>query len=128
MKRIILFVICSIPFLLKAQILFTESYTVILDTTKQIKGNFLPSFKYQNQRENLLEFSNQADLSALIGDNAITFANNVAVTRFGGETILSGGYIYGEYRHLYEKRLHWRPTVRYIGRRPGEWSASMPQV
>ncbi|WP_420318982.1 DUF481 domain-containing protein [Ekhidna sp.] len=100
---------------LNAQILFTESYSVILDSTSTVKGSILPGFKYQNQRETLIEIENQADLSVRIKDNAITFANQIAISRFGSETILSGGYVYSEFRHFYDKaftteyyaQVHW---------------------
>lgn len=115
MRKLFLSFLVSLPLSLNAQILFTESYTVILDTSRNIKGTFLPGFKYQNLKKDLIEYSNQADLSILIKNTALTFANNIEVTRFGNETILSGGYIYGEFRHLYEKcitiesygQVHW---------------------
>jgi len=57
---------------------------VILDTSKHIQGNLLPSFKYQNPKEDLSEFANQEDLSALLEHNALTIANNIEVSRFLG--------------------------------------------
>lgn len=98
-----------------SQILFTESFTVILDTTKVLKGSLLPNFKYQNLKEDLIEIENQADIALLLNDNALTLANKVGFSRFGEETILSGGYVYGEYSHIYEKpftlevygQVHW---------------------
>lgn len=115
MKNLLIVILCCLPSFIKAQILFSESYTIILDTTKHIKGSFLPSFKYQNQKEDLIEFTNQADITLLVRESAFTFANNIAITKFGGETILSGGYIYGEFRKLNAKaialetyaQVHW---------------------
>ncbi len=100
---------------LKGQVLFTESYSVILDSASTVKGSILPGFRYQNQKETLIEIENQADISIKIGDNAVTFANQIAFSRFGGETILGGGYVYSEFRHFYEKKftteyyaqVHW---------------------
>lgn len=88
-----------------AQILFTESFTVILDTTRIIKGTFLPGFKYQNLREELIEIENKADMSVRLKKNGLTLANKISISRFGGQTILSGGYVYGEYRRIYDQPI-----------------------
>lgn len=82
----------------ESQILFTESFNVILDTTKFIKGTITPDVKFQTQKANLFEFENMADLSIRIGKSGVTFANKIELTRYGGKTLLSGSYVYGEYR------------------------------
>jgi len=82
----------------ECQVLFTESFNVILDTTKFIQGTITPDLEFQTQKANLLEFENMADMSIRIGKSGITLANKIELTRYGGETILSGSYLYGEYR------------------------------
>ena len=88
-----------------SQMLFPESFTLILDTTRTVQGSFSPKLKHQNLKRNLLEFENVADISIRLTKNVITFANKVEVARFGSETLLSGGYVYGEYRNIYTKKL-----------------------
>ena len=118
---------------IKAQILFTESFSVILDTTKTVKGNIVPDFKYQTQKKNLLEFENNADLTFRVKSNAVTFANKIELSKYGGETLLSGGYLYGEYRKIYEKKVtlemfaqvHWAEArgmeLKYAGGVNARW-------
>ncbi|SNS71742.1 Protein of unknown function, DUF481 [Ekhidna lutea] len=99
----------------QAQILHTESFTVILDSTRRMKGSIVPDFNYKNLRKDLFSFENTADLSAKIGKNALTVANKVELSKFGDETLVSGGYIYAEYRNVMEKKqsielysqVHW---------------------
>lgn len=82
----------------ECQILFTESFNVILDTTKFIQGSITPDLEFQTQKDNLLEFENMADMSIRIGRSGITLANKIELTKYGDETLLSGSYFYGEYR------------------------------
>jgi hypothetical protein len=98
------------------QILFTESFNIITDTTKFIKGNIMPDFKFQTQKENLLEIDNLADITLRIKkNNAITLANKIELSKFGSQVFLSGGYLYGEYRRIMENdfviepyaQVHW---------------------
>lgn len=98
-----------------AQILFSESFNVILDTTKHVKGSITPDFKFQTQKETLVEFENLADLTFRLGKNALTIANKIEYSKYGKEEYLSGGYIYIEYRFVKEKvfipeffgQIHW---------------------
>lgn len=88
-----------------SQVLFTESFSVILDTTKSKKGIIIPDLKFQTQRKNLFEFQNIADISIRIKKSALTFANKIELSKFGKETFLSGGYLYSEYRRLFDNKV-----------------------
>lgn len=90
---------------LKAQILFPESFNLILDPGKRIKGSVTPSIKFITQRRNLISINNTADLTIRLKKNALTFANQIEFQKFGEEEIQSGGFIYGEYRNLSSRRL-----------------------
>lgn len=85
---------------LKSQILHTERFSAILDTSKVIKGNFLPSFRYRNIQKDFFEIENRADISLKIGKNIFSLANKFEFSRFGNENILSGGFLYLEYQRL----------------------------
>lgn len=97
------------------QILFSESFTVILDSTKLVKGSITPELKIQTQKELLVEFTNRADLTVRMKKNSLTIANKVEFTSFGKEVFLSGGYLYGKFKNNLDKhfslegfgQVHW---------------------
>lgn len=104
-----------LPGCIRAQILHTEDLALILDSTKVIKGSFLPDLEFRNLKEDLIHFENRADLSIRAGRSAFTFANKFELTRFGDETQVSGGFVYGEFRSRNERKaileyysqVHW---------------------
>lgn len=117
MKTRILFLFITLISIIstKAQVLHTESFSVILDTTKIIKGSIVPDFKFQNLKKDLIEFENTADISFRINKSAITIANKIELSKYGEEVLLSGGFLYLEYRKIFENKiviepfsqLHW---------------------
>jgi len=118
MKKIlfILFLISWVgTFNLSGQILHFESFSVILDTTKKIKGSIVPDFKFESQKKDLIEFENVSDITFLIKNSALTFANKVELSKYGKEVLLSGGYLYVEYGKILEQKfsidpfsqIHW---------------------
>ncbi|QKG80039.1 DUF481 domain-containing protein [Tenuifilum thalassicum] len=115
-KAIILLMLVLLFHLSESQVLHTESFAVILDTSKTIKGSFTPDFKFQNLKKDLLEFENTTDITFKFKGNAITIANKIELSKYGKETLLSGGFLYMEYRRIIEKRrlvlepyaqMHW---------------------
>ncbi|MEX0982219.1 MAG: hypothetical protein WD577_10420 [Bacteroidales bacterium] len=62
---------------LDAQVLHTESFNVILDSTKTVKGSFMPSFRYRNVQKEYVEIENTADFTIRSNSHALTFANNI---------------------------------------------------
>lgn len=107
------------------QILHYENFAVILDTTKHVKGNIVPSFQFQNLKEDLIKFENTADFTVLFDHNAFTIANKVELSRFGDETYQSGGYLFIEYRRIQDTlpfalepyfQAHWN-EVRGLDRK-----------
>jgi len=101
-----------------AQVLHTESFAVILDTTKVYKGSIIPDFKFQNQKEDLIEFENNANISIRLKNNAFTLANKVELSKYGDETLLSGGFVYLEYRKIIEKKYVFEPFVQIHWKEP----------
>lgn len=114
-KFLILIIITINYSLTSAQILHSESFAVILDTTKTIKGSVLPDFKLQNLRKNLLEFENTTDITFKIKNNAITIANKIELAKYGKDVLLSGGFLFFKYRKILESKfvfetysqMHW---------------------
>ena len=129
MIRIILMVFLIFQFYQsKSQILFTESFSVILNASRTIQGSITPNIEFQTQKENLFEFEAMADISFRVGRNALTFANETELTRFGGETILSGIYLYGEYRIAADKFFYRNFMPRFTGPKRAGWKENMQQV
>ena len=83
---------------------------MIIDSTKIVKGSILPDFKFQTQKKNLTEFENLADISVKLGKgHAITIANKIELSKYGSETLLSGGYLYAEYRRILDNKMVIEP-------------------
>jgi hypothetical protein len=85
---------------IKAQFLFTESFLLIpLDTNKHYVGRVAGSFSSQTQKEVVNQFAARAELvTRLKNNNILTFANNFQVLTNGGQTVLSGGYLFARFR------------------------------
>lgn len=98
-----------------SQILFSESFNVILDTSRMVKGSVTPELKIQTQKELLVEFANMADISVRVNNSYLTLANKIETGTFGSEVFISGGYVYAEIVNTLEKavtsefygQVHW---------------------
>lgn len=101
-------IICSY-----GQIIHTESFAVILDTSKIIKGGIVPDFKFQNLKEDLIEFENTADISFKIGKSSVTVANRIVLSKYGKNVLLSGGFLYIEYRKVLESKFVLEPFSQF---------------
>lgn len=95
-----------------SQVLHTENFNVVIDTSKVVKGNFTPSFRFRNLKDDFLEISNTADVSIRIDNHAFTIANRVEYSFFGNDDILSGGFLYLEYMNLLNKEIAFEPFVQ----------------
>jgi len=94
MRLILLLILVSSNFIFcYSQIIHTESFTVILDTNKAVKGSFIPDFKFQNLKKNLIEFENTSDISFKIKKSIITVANKFERSKYGNDVFLSGGFL-----------------------------------
>tara|TARA_Y100001972_G_scaffold127817_1_gene186013 strand:+ start:3884 stop:4588 length:705 start_codon:yes stop_codon:yes gene_type:complete len=80
-----------------------------MDTTKMIKGSFTPSFRYRNLKESYFEIANTTDISLRFNKHAITAANRLEYARFGKDNLMSGGFVYLEYRIIQDKKLAFEP-------------------
>ena len=93
----------------QAQVLHSENFNVVIDSSKTLKGSFAPSFRYRNLKEDFLEIENTADVSLKIKNHAFTFANRISYSVLGKENILSGGFLYLEYVNLRSKNIAFEP-------------------
>jgi len=120
-KRLVVILILGytiIPIKINAQILHTESFAVILDSTRIFKGSIIPDFKFQNQKEDIIEFENNTNISYRLKNNAFTIANKIELTKVGEETLLSGGFVYLEYRKIIEKKYAFEPFAQFHWKEP----------
>jgi hypothetical protein len=92
-----------------SQVLHTENFNVVLDTSKVFKGNFSPSFRYRNLKEDFIEIENIADISIRIKNHGFTIANKIAYSFIGNQNLISGGFIYLEYINLQSKKMAIEP-------------------
>jgi hypothetical protein len=118
---------------LNAQVLHTESFNLILDSTKVVKGSFMPSFRYRNVQKEYIEIENTADITFRFNNNAFTFANKLEYAIYGKENLMSGGFVYFEYRNLQSKiiaiepfaQIHWQEIrgleLKYAGGAHARW-------
>ncbi len=108
MKKHLIFLVVIFVFTafngLQSQILHTENFSVILDTTQHVKGNILPSLRYRNVQKDFLEIENMADISVRIGRQGFTVSNKLEYAIFGAQEIMSGGWIYLEYQNTIDKK------------------------
>lgn len=97
-NTLLVFILAAFPVVLSGQVLHTENFNVILDTSKKVSGTFVPSFRYRNVRERFVEVQNTADISIRLKKNGFTIANKLEYAKFGTEEIMSGGFVFLEYR------------------------------
>ncbi len=114
----VLIALFGLPKKVFTQVLHTENFNIVIDTSKVIKGNFTPSFRYRNLKEDFLELGNTADLSIRLKNHAFTFANRVEYSFLGNEQILSGGFLYLEYVNLLSKKIALEPFYQMHWRDP----------
>lgn len=124
MKTYVTWLMVLTSFCAQSQILFSESFNVILDTAQRVKGSIAPELKIQTQKELLVEFTNTTDISIRVGNSYLTLANKIETGSFGKDVFLSGGYVYAEIVNTVEKavtteiygQVHWA-EARGLNRR-----------
>ncbi|HNP17301.1 MAG TPA: hypothetical protein PKL31_02605 [Fulvivirga sp.] len=94
MKKCLQFAIVLFSSPVFSQLLYPESYAIILDTTRHFKGSISPSFEIKTPKETYIEINNTADFAYRFKNYSIILANKFELTKNGSETILSGGFVY----------------------------------
>jgi hypothetical protein len=89
---------------LYSQVIFTESFTVILDSAR-VRGSITPELRIRTQKKVLTEIDNLADVSIRIKRSRLTLANRIEFSKYGNELALSGGYLYAELRNFTENLI-----------------------
>tara|TARA_R110000737_G_scaffold351559_2_gene394203 strand:+ start:10100 stop:10927 length:828 start_codon:yes stop_codon:yes gene_type:complete len=113
-KHLFFFALAALSFATaRGQMLFPESYAIILDTTRHFKGSVAPSVQLRRQKNNYTEISNTADLVYRFKSHAITVANKFELTKDGDDVVLSGGFIYARYKTFYDNPLIMEYYAQY---------------
>lgn len=104
-----------LPYNSKSQFLFTESFVLIpVDTAKLYAGNISGSFSSQSQKEIVNQLTARAELAIRLKNNNIfTLANNLQIITNGGQTILSGGYLFTRFRKNITRSLYPEYYIQY---------------
>lgn len=114
---ILILLITSLHQSINAQVLHTESFSVILDSSRNVQGSFMPSFRYRNVQKEFIEIENTADITIHFNNHALTFANKLEYAIYGKENLMSGGFVFLEYRNIRHNtrftiepffQLHWQ--------------------
>lgn len=100
MKKILLLTLCLVAFASQAQLLFSENFVLILDSTRRFKGSVLPSVEIKKQRRTYVELNNAVDFSYKLKRHSISMANKFELTKDGPNILLSGGYLYFKLKTL----------------------------
>ncbi|MBN1987593.1 MAG: DUF481 domain-containing protein [Prolixibacteraceae bacterium] len=72
----------------------------------------MPSFRYRNVKKEFVEIANTADITFRLNNHAFTFANKLEYAIYGKENLMSGGYIYAEYRNIQNKKIAIEPFAQ----------------
>lgn len=104
---------CS--FAAKAQFLFPESFVMVpLDTNRRHAGVIAGSFSSQTQKYVVNQIGTRAELASRIkGKHVVTVAENFQMVRNGSENILSGGYVFGRFRHRIDRNIYPEYMAQY---------------
>ena len=93
----------------RSQIVHSESFSKLMDSSKSVKGSIVPNLEFNSQKKDLIEFENTMDLSFTYGEHALTIANQIELSQYGSELLLSGGYLYMEYRNFHDNMFSLQP-------------------
>ena len=104
---------CSIP--LQAQIIFTESLTPIIDTTKVWQGSIAPELNFKTEKDNFFQVKNNANVSILLSNKrAFTLLNQIEIATSGNTVNVSNGFVHTEYRYLAKPRWEIYPFTEAV--------------
>lgn len=104
-KGLLLFLIFyCYPKAIQSQIIFPESFVVLLDSSTNFKGSFTPEVKIQTQKLLLIEIASQTDLVFRIKNNSLVVAQKFELTAFGEERALESGFFFIKWKANKEKR------------------------
>ncbi|MTB51241.1 hypothetical protein [Lewinella sp. W8] len=92
---------------IRAQLIFPESFIVLMDSSRQFRGTFSPEIKIQTQKDLLVEVSSLADVALRIKENSLVLAHKLEFTSVGGNVALSGGYFFSKFKS--RKGHRWMP-------------------
>lgn len=100
---------------LQAQIIFTESLTPAIDTTKVWQGSIAPEINFKTEKDNFFQVKNNTNVSILLSNKkAFTLLNQIEITTIGNTVNVSNGFIHIEYRYLAKPRWEIYPFTEAV--------------
>lgn len=103
----------------QAQMLFSETMTMEIDSTKTLQGTLLPVLDFKTEKENVITLKNTANLNLLINKNrVVNLINKLEFSAYGKEVMVSGGYVHAEFRYLLQHAFEVYPYVE------SQWAGS----
>jgi len=95
-----------------SQMLFSENFTMTIDSTKTLQGSLFPILEFKTEKENVFTFKNIANLNLLLNrKRVINLMNKFEFSTYGNKVIVSGGHIHAEYRYLLDHSFEVYPYV-----------------
>lgn len=110
-----LYLFFLMPIMAQAQMIFTESLAMPIDTTRVIQGTIAPEFNFKTEREDFFLLKNNANITFLLKKkHALTFFNQVEMIRSGENTSVNNGFLHGEYRYMIHKAIEIYPFAESV--------------
>ena len=107
MRTVLLLLLAFPPFSAPAQLVYSENFVVLLDSTRRFKGSFTPELRVQTQAALLVELTSLADLVFRWGEGTLTVAQLTEFTAVGGEAALDAGYFFLKWKN--HQASDWMP-------------------
>ena len=109
------FVVYLISFSAYGQIVFTESFTSPIDTTRSWQGTIAPELNFKTEKQDYFSFKNNANVSFLFEQKkAFTIINQLEFATYGNTVNVSNGFVHGEYRYLVRPAVEVYPFVESV--------------
>ena len=110
-----LYLFFLMPIMAEAQMIFTESLAMPIDTTRVIQGTIAPEFNFKTEREDFFLLKNNANITFLLKKkHALTFFNQVEMIRSGENTSVNNGFLHGEYRYMIHRAIEIYPFAESV--------------
>lgn len=110
-----LYLFFLMPIMAEAQMIFTESLAMPIDTTRVIQGTIAPEFNFKTEREDFFLLKNNANITFLLKKkHALTFFNQVEMIRSGENISVNNGFLHGEYRYMIHRAIEIYPFAESV--------------
>ena len=112
-RRALLLLLClPVALATHAQMLFSESLTMKIDSSKPVQGLLSTMVNYKTEAEELFEFKIRSNLNILLGQKSvINLMGRFEFTTYGSKVTVNEGELHTEYRYLFHPAFEVYPYV-----------------